>query len=245
MKLRKIDNCLELTHLKQKLLVCQLRGHLFMNKLEEHLCQLVAEACKHQAGSVERQRSLTRLIKLIVNKLYKQNSPYYEDALQQTWVYFCQNICEGDTAHPYDSTRSSIVTWLNAYLKRRLQDFYIDSQKQQARIFSIPYQGYGWRGIKENIHPVDILAANPDVPPLLEEVRKWANKDPQGELSSIHVENSLEITCQTLILRRLPPETSWKTLAIEFNLPISTLSSFYQRQCIPRLRKFGESGGYL
>lgn len=92
-------------------------GTSLYNQVEEQVGQLAAEACKHQAGSVKRQKTLTRLIKLIGNKLYKQNSPYYEDALQQTWVYFCQNICEANTAQPYDSTRSSIVTRLNAYLQ--------------------------------------------------------------------------------------------------------------------------------
>jgi hypothetical protein len=48
-----------------------------------------------------------------------------------------------------------------------------------------------------------------------------------------------------LILRRLPPETPWKVLSEEFDIPSSTLSSFYQRQCLPRLREFGKSEGYF
>jgi hypothetical protein len=64
-------------------------------------------------------------------------------------------------------------------------------------------------------------------------------------LCRTHIAGRPEVNAQVLILRRLPPEASWKELSAEFNLPISTLSSFYQRQCIPRLRKFGESEGYL
>lgn len=216
-----------------------------MDRLEEHLLELVREACRHLPGSSERQKSLTKIIRLITNKLWKENTPYYQDALQQTWVYFCQNICQGNTGEPYDSTKGSVVTWLNAYLRRRLQDFYIEEQKQQARTApkQIPQSGSG-EGT-ETLDPVDNLEALPDVPPLLEEVRTWAQTDPKGELRRIHIEGHPQVTCQVLILRRLPPEASWKTLAAEFGVSVSTLSSFYQRQCMQRLRKFGESEGYL
>ena len=216
-----------------------------MSELEEQLRQLVTEACSHRAGSAERQKKLTRIIRLVSNKLWKENTPYYQDALQQTWVYFCQNICEGNTGEPYDPTRSSVITWLNFYLKRRLQDFYIDDQKRQALIVSNQTGGQGSSDTNHTIDPIENLPAEPDVPLLLEEVRRWVKTDPEGELSRIHITNHPEVTARVLILRRLPPEASWRSIAAEFNVSIPTLSSFYQRQCLPRLRNFGESEGYL
>jgi len=216
-----------------------------MDGLEERLRQLVEKACSYRRGTAERQRNLTQVIRLITNKLWREHTPYYQDALQQTWVYFCQNICEGNTGEPYDPSRGSVITWLNFYLKRRLQDFYIDAQKHQAKTLSAQAGRRGGGDGNEMIDPVDNLPAEPDVPLLLEEVKQWVEADPQGELSRTHIANHPEVTCQVLILQRLPPEASWKTLAEEFNLSISTLSSFYQRQCLPRLRKFGESEGYL
>ena len=216
-----------------------------MSELEEQLRQLVTEACSHRAGSAERQKKLTRIIRLVSNKLWKENTPYYQDALQQTWVYFCQNICEGNTGEPYDPTRSSVITWLNFYLKRRLQDFYIDDQKRQALIVSNQTGGKGSSDTNHTIDPIENLVAKPDVAFLLEEVRKWVKTDPDGELSRIHISNHPEVTAKVLILRRLPPEHSWRSIAAEFNVSIPTLSSFYQRQCLPRLRNFGESEGYL
>ena len=219
------------------------RSTNYMNELEERLRQLVTDACSHRAGSAARQKNLTRIIRLVTNKLWKESTPYYQDALQQTWVYFCQNICEGNTGEPYNPSRGSVVTWLNFYLKRRLQDFYIDDQKQKAKNVST-YVGKFELGETEH-DTIENLAANPDVPLLLEDVRRWVETDPDGELSTIHITNHPKVTAQVLILRRLPPEESWKTLAAEFNLSISTLSSFYQRQCLPRLRNFGQSEGYL
>jgi hypothetical protein len=212
---------------------------------EERLLHMLTEACKHPAGSPERQKNLTKIIRLIKNKLWKENTPYYQDALQQTWVYFCQNICEGNTGRPYDPNRGSIVTWLNFYLKKRLHDFYINNQNEQLVTIPTPFRHFSSGETNQTVDPVENIPANPDVPSLLEEVRRWVETDPEGELRRIHITNHPQVTCQILILRRLPPETSWKTLAAEFNLSISTLSSFYQRQCLPHLRKFGESQGYL
>jgi hypothetical protein len=216
-----------------------------MSELEEQLRQLVTEACSHPAGSAERQKKLTRIIRLVSNKLWKENTPYYQDALQQTWVYFCQNICEGNTGEPYNPTRSSVITWLNFYLKRRLQDFYIDEQKRQALIVSNQTGGQGSSDTNHTIDPIENLVAKPDVAFLLKQVTRWVETDPEGELGCIHITNHPEVTAKVLILRRLPPEHSWKSIAAEFNVSIPTLSSFYQRQCLPRLRNFGESEGYL
>lgn len=211
-----------------------------METQEEHLRQLVAEACQHPPGSRERQKYLTRIIRLATQKLWRESTPYYQDALQQTWVYFCQNLCESTTGACYDRERSSPITWLNTYLKRRLQDGYLDVQKQRVTLLSVTTKGE-----EESFNPVDNLAASPDIPPLLEEVRKWVLADPQKQLCRTYISDRPDINCQVLILRRLPPETPWKTLAEEFGISAGTLSSFYQRQCMPRLREFGKAEGYL
>ncbi len=211
--------------------------------MDESLRQLVAEACSYPPGSVKRQRALTRIIRLTSKKLWRESTPHYEDALQQTWVYFCQNICEANTAdHPYDPTRGTVSTWLNAYLKRRLQDGYIRDQETRHRAAPAKTLTSDPDHPK---NPVEDVAAPPDLPPILETVQLWVERDASGDLCATHIEGHPQVNCQTLILRRMPPEQGWKDLSAEFGLPISTLSSFYQRQCLPRLRKFGESEGYL
>ncbi len=213
--------------------------------LDEQLLCIIAEARKHPSGSPQRQKNLTKIIRLVGNKLWKENTPYYQDALQQTWLYLCQNICEGNTGKSYDPNRSSIVTWLNFYLKKRLQDLYINNQKEQFRTVSTPSVQLGLGETERTVTLVENIPAKPEVQPLLEDVTSWVETDPDGELRRIHITNHPQVTCQVLILRRLPPETSWKTISQEFNLSISTLSSFYQRQCLPRLREFGKFQGYL
>ena len=95
------------------------------------LSQLVTEACKHPPGSKERQRNLTKIIRVLNNRLWRERTAYYEDALQETWVYFCKNICEGNA---YNAEKASVVTWLNNYLKWRLKDGFIrEQQKKEAK----------------------------------------------------------------------------------------------------------------
>jgi hypothetical protein len=210
-----------------------------MEKFADTLAQLVQEACEHPHGSKQRQKNLTQIIRLVSNKLWKENTDYYEDALQETWVYFCHNICEGKTAKPYNPDQASLVTWLNNYLKWRLKDGYIKTLKKNQQTVSV-------RVDEDNkiIDPVDSLPAKPDSPSLVEEIEAWVSKDPEHKLSQIHLDNYPQITCQLLILKRLPPETSWKTLAEQYGISPGTLSSFYQRKCKPLLREFSQFQGY-
>lgn len=213
-----------------------------MDEVEERLRCLIEKTCGHKWNSAERQQGLTRIVRLIVKsgKLWRDNAPYYEDALQQTWLYFCRNLCEATTGDQYDSARGSVITWLNAYLKRRLQDGHILKQTDRAQFASEQTLEPD-----EGIDLIETLEAPPDIPPILETTTQWVKTDPDGELRSVHIQGHPEVTCQVLLLERLPPETSWETLADQYGLSISTLSSFYRRQCIPRLRQFGESQGYL
>ncbi|GAB1538997.1 hypothetical protein NUACC21_16620 [Scytonema sp. NUACC21] len=216
-----------------------------MDRLEELLSRLAEEACGHPPGSQQRQKLLTKIIRLTSGKLWRENSPFYQDALQQTWLYFCRNLCEATTGQAYDPNLGSIVTWLNVYLKRRLQDFYRNQLRQQARTVS-PNLNQSRSGEDSDVlDPIDNLAAEPDVPPILENIRSWVETDSDGDLRSTHIKGRPDVTCQVLILRRLPPEVGWKELSTEFGLSVSTLSSFYQRQCLPRMRTFAEQEGYF
>jgi hypothetical protein len=213
-----------------------------MVELAEQLSNLAAQVCRYPPGSLQRQKLLTEIIRLTANKLWRENTPYYQDALQQTWLYFCRNICEGLTAQAYNPAYGSVITWLNAYLKRRLQDLYIEQQQAQATTVSFRLLQDGQNNVP---NPIENIASVPQTRSILEEIETWLKTDSTGELRRICVKGHPEVNCQVLILKRLPPEVSWKELSQEFGIPIPTLSSFYQRQCLPRLRKFAESEGYL
>ena len=211
-----------------------------MKKSSQSLSQLVIEACKHSPRSKERQKILTKIIRLVSAQLWQENTPYYEDALQETWIYFCRNICEGKASIVYNPNKASVVTWLNNYLKWRLKDGYIQVQKKKQLTISSK--------VGENnriLDPIDSLSAQAYIPPLLEEIKQWALADPQNKLRKIYLDEHPQITAQALILKRLPPESTWNKLAEEYGIPPGTLSSFYQRKCKPLLREYSQSQGYV
>ena len=208
--------------------------------LSHRLKQLVIETCQHPKGSPQRQRGLTQLIRLLTDQLWHTSAAYYPDALQQTWIYFCRNLCEATTCRAYDPDIATPVTWLNAYLKRRLQDFQIAENRDRRTTLSASSLSCREDDL---LDPLDRIAARPDVPPWLEQIKAWAESDP--DLEQIHISKHPTVTAKALILKRLPPETPWKALSAEYGIPIGTLSSFYQRQCLSKLRDYGKSQGYL
>lgn len=205
------------------------------------LQQLIEETCAQPPLSLERQKGLAKLVKCIQHsgKLWKEGVPHYEDALQQTWFYVCRNLCEGTTGKAYDAEKGTAIAWINAYLKRRLQDYRIEGWVQQKTRVQAYRTSEG-----EVYDPIDRLPAPAPVPPVLEEIHRWVEDDPGGKLKRIFMRDRPDVNCQVLILRRLPPETPWKDLAQEFQVDKNTLSSFYSRQCLPRLREFAQSQGY-
>ncbi|MEO1592225.1 MAG: sigma-70 family RNA polymerase sigma factor [Cyanobacteria bacterium J06632_22] len=207
-----------------------------MTTFHDDLRQLAGAACQHGAGSPQRQRYLTELIRQVQAQLWRDRNPYYQDALQLTWIFLCQNLCEGRTGAPYDPSRAGVVTWLNTYLKYRLKDLENAARTERNRYVS--------DSVGDGPSVLDSLAARPDIPPILERVQEWVENN-ATELRRIHVTGHPEINCYVMILRRLPPETPWQVLETEFGVSFKTLESFYRRQCRSRLREFGRREGHL
>ncbi|MBW4522163.1 MAG: sigma-70 family RNA polymerase sigma factor [Scytolyngbya sp. HA4215-MV1] len=192
---------------------------------EELLRSLIAEAKQYSPGSLKRQKALTQVIRLVTPKLWKSSTPDYNDALQQTWEYFARNVDR------YNPNLASVVTWLNRYLRWRLSD--LASARQE-----IPFSQFGQPADGDLTPFENIPDKTGDATLLLTEVLTWMQTDPTGELRALHIQDHPEVTAQLLLLKRLPPQTSWKKLSQAYGIPIPTLSSFYRRHCFPRLRNF-------
>jgi DNA-directed RNA polymerase specialized sigma24 family protein len=207
------------------------------DELDTHLCTLIATARCHPCGSIQRQQYLAQIIGLIQQsgKLSRYSNGAiddYHEALQQTWLHLCHHL------DAYDPDRASVITWLNTYLKYRLLDQRVAQKKERGKTVSGYLSADG-----EWIDPLDKVPSPEAPPPLLEEIQIWLQEN-AGSLRRKHIYQRPEVNCYVLILRRLPPETSWSELSKTFGVPISTLSNFYQRECLPRLRTFIEFQGY-
>jgi len=213
------------------------------DNVDEYLKRLIDLACSYPEGSKERQKELTEIIRVVTksSQLWRNNSPYYEDALQQTWLHLCDN------PERYEPDRGTVITWLSNYLKWQLSDSRKATWKEESRRVAIQTARTKemYDQIQVNDEETWDLLARPDVLTILEKTRRWVETDSTRELRKTHIKGRPDVNCQILILLRLPPETRWDTIARIFDLPNSTAPSFYKRQALPHLRRFGVGQGYL
>lgn len=217
-----------------------------MTEQDQPFNQLICAACACEKESLQRQRHLDQLIRQLMasGKLWRQADvpeADYQDILQRSWVYLCCNLCEATTAAmPYNPQRSSILTWINAYIKMRVLDYRLDiGRMKQERVAK--------KTLTDGtvVDPIAMLPAPVEVPPILQEMLTWLERD-STVLRRVYLRDRPDINCKALILRRLPPnETGWNQLAQEFGVAESTLQGFYRQKCLPRLREAGKQLGYL
>ena len=203
---------------------------------DDPLFQLVLEACQYPRGNLKQQQCLTQIMRLVEQskQLWHEDTPGYEDALHNTWVHFGNNINQVSKGETRDPQFNNVISWFNQSLQIHLRDCSnnCDNPKDQV------HDG-------ENHLPTEddtILNESVQVKSnqsLLEATHRWIEADPTGELQRVHIPNRPDINCQILMRRLLPPTTSWEQLALEYDLDVTQLSRFYQRECLPRLSKFG------
>jgi hypothetical protein len=217
-----------------------------MNELDQHLRPIVRKACACPQGSQERQHSLDLLIRQLLasGKLWSRSEipeAEFQDILQKSWIYLCCNLCEATTAAaPYDPQRSSLLTWINAYIKMRVLDYRLELARVKRQQVTGRVMEDG-----QAADPLDLIPAPAEPPPMLQELLAWLDRDSRS-LSRVHLRDRPDINCKILILRRLPlQETSWKQLAQELGVAENTLQGFYRQQCLPRLKAAGRQLGYL
>jgi hypothetical protein len=202
-----------------------------MDELQPLLQQLIQAACEHPPGHPIRQTKLTQIIRLVKPKLWRESVDYYEDALQQTWLYLAKNLCR------YDATRALVVTWLNNHLKWRLHELKLAHQQREFKETSIDARNEDPdQPTFEIADPISLQRDEGDRA-LNQEFLTWVQTDPDGQLKAAHMRGLPQINCQVLIQRRFIEDVTWQTLEIEWKKPLPSLASHFQRKCIPCLRK--------
>jgi hypothetical protein len=145
-------------------------------------------------------------------KIWKDSSPNYEDALQQTWLWFCKKLCA------YDPMKANVITRFNNHLYYRLKP-------------------KGTSNVKLDISSIfdGIVAPESDSEKnLWTSVCSWIETDLDGKFKCTHIGDRPDVNAQFVCLERLRGK-SWKELATELKSSIPTLNNFWKRQCIPLL----------
>ncbi|MEG5137809.1 MULTISPECIES: sigma-70 family RNA polymerase sigma factor [unclassified Microcoleus] len=222
-------------------------GNCDRDSAQQQILELVIEACKHPVGSLRRSRFLNKLIREIIKsgKLWKENTPHYEEALHKTWIYLSGNLCEATTAkQAYNPEISQITTWLNPYLKKRLLDCHQKQQQERARHIQNPIASLEELSNREDIKYNENLKANPDVSFYLDELLEWIETDPNDELKNRHVRGKPQINCQVLLQRKCLYGQTIQEIAKEFGCANSTLYQLLNNDCRHLLQNFSENQGY-
>lgn len=217
-----------------------------MRELEQALSQLIQEACACDRSSPERQQHLNQLIRQLLasGRVWRRADipeADFQDILQKSWIYLCCNLCEATTAATaYDPTRSSVITWINAYIKMRVLDYYLEREREQKMRVNVREGEDG-----DLIDPIVGIPAPGEPPPMLQEILNWLERE-SSRLCRIYLRDRPDINCKTLILCRLPhQQVKWNQLAQEFGVTANTLQKFYRQKCLPQLREAGKQLGYL
>lgn len=204
------------------------------NALNQQLVVLVEEIKQYSASDdsaiirVKRRIALNKFVNAISDcgRLSKQTQwlglpnyeDYYNEALQLTFMEICDKINEYNPQYP-------VMVWVNKIFHWRFID--VVNKERKKGLTKVP------KGKK--ITPVLSLD---EINKELETVNKISqseilkeiiNQDPDNYFISQHLKDRSEANLKVIILFLLEGK-KWKEISQDLNVPLTTLSSFYQRR---------------
>jgi len=137
----------------------------------------------------------------------------YEEAISETLGYICLNI---DLYDPERGDRK-FMNWVNFKLDKSLLKCY---EKYHRYVkFEI-----------SSSQSLDRLIQPTNTPDLTELLREYLVEDPQGVFSTTHIRNRPDATFTQIATAKFLGQ-SWEQISQQLNIPVATLSSFYNRWC--------------
>ncbi|MGF1540524.1 MAG: hypothetical protein ACFCU5_08745 [Pleurocapsa sp.] len=203
----------------------KMQNQIFKQILDdERLKKLGLAAQKYLPNSELRSYALTELVKAIKlsGKLCRPHSYkfsynfyqiLYEEAITETLAHICLNI------DSYDPERKSkkFMNWVNFKLDKfvlKCYENYLKFNKynlpsvQDLEQISQP---------EKSIHISDLLF-------------DYLERDPEKIFQTTHIRNRPDANFQAIALAKLNHQ-NWEIISAKFNIPVSSLSSFYNRWC--------------
>lgn len=200
-----------------------------------------------QPMSSEYRRYTNRLLIGLqqIPNLLKSSHPYYLEALDKTWEWVVDHICEFQP-QSHLSLQDSLVRWINKYLSWRIKDLHRKDQRQHCNEvsldasgnFNVPY-----------LSDIDSYIENERVErnqKIWNKIEKYIEEDPDNRFRSCHVKNHPRCNCQTLcqkLILKHPPD-KFSKVSRDLNINYQTLKSHWERKCKPLLQSIAEEFGY-
>ncbi|WP_449420342.1 hypothetical protein [Phormidium nigroviride] len=191
------------------------------NRLQdEELMMLAIEAQRHPPKSKERRIALTKLVEKILKsgrlcrpcqgQFGDRYEEIYQEAIQKLMIYICEKIDQ------YKPEKSPVMRWVNFYMEKR---FFNDAIREIL----------GKSNVKLESIPDENNLEQPEKIPLLSElILDYIENDPEQLCQNLRHKMYPHLNFQSLAIRILARE-KWREISADLGIPISTLSSFYQR----------------
>jgi hypothetical protein len=242
------------------------------NQIEEQervLHALIVALRKVPHGSVEWQRSLSRLLLLIQGfpefRKYTRSGypPHYLDALNRTWEWLSREICHFQP-RANSSIRLDLVRWVNGYLYWRVRDLakssvcewhsldetlYSESSTTSSTVLErLSDQGYlspstpTLDGLDRYLQQCEIES----VQRCVNQIENYIIQDPDSRLRKCHPRNHPNCHAQLLGQRRClkDPPDSLAEIARELDVHYQTLISHWKLKVVPLLQEIAIELGY-
>lgn len=191
------------------------------NRLQdEELMMLAIEAQRHPPKSKERRMALTKLVEKILKsgrlcrpcqgQFGDRYEEIYQEAIQKLMIYICEKIDQ------YKPEKGPVMRWVNFYMEKR---FFNDAIREII----------GPSTVKVESIPDENNLEQPEKIPLLSElILDYIENDPEQLCQNLRHKMYPHLNFQSLAIRILARE-KWREISADLGIPISTLSSFYQR----------------
>lgn len=191
---------------------------------DTQLKKMGLSAQKFLVNSELRSYALTELIKAIklsgrlgrphLNKF--SPSLYqilYEEALTETFTYICLNI---DLYDPYRGSQK-FMNWVNFQLDK----FILKCYERYNKFAKYEFSSY------QDLEQIQQPLTNLDLCQLLQE---YLSQDPDEVFQDAHVRNRPDANFSQIALAKFSGK-SWSEISRQLDIPVPTLSSFYNRWC--------------
>ena len=203
----------------------ELQKQIFKANLSDlQLKQMGLAAQNYPINSELRTYALTELIRAIKfsgrlcrphvkkfsSNLYQK---LYEDALTETLCYVCLNI---DRYDPQRGDRK-FMNWVNFKLDKSILKCY-EAYYRYAK-FEVPSSSQ----IEQIVQPANATD-------LTQMLREYLVRDPEGIFKATHIRDRPDANFTNIALAKFSGQ-SWSQISQELDIPVATLSSFYNRWC--------------
>jgi hypothetical protein len=220
---------------------------------DNRLMQLILAVWETERGSFARKRAIDRLL------LYAQHSPqmlksssrYYQEALNQTWIWLTKHIDDFDPTiiskkgdRPDYSLNDCFFRWVRTTLKWRLRDLIVQGETSEELSLDCNVEND-----EGNDFTPELASTEPDsIVEILNQrlandftvkLEGYLENDPEGRLADCFMPSHRQCNCHVLVLRlvlAVPPQTKTEVAQV-LGVNYHTMNSHWTRRCQKLIRE--------